>query len=138
MLDGMDEMTIPGIDRLGSGLRFSGDVFRKLCQPCVYVVLCDNAPLYIVMSRNGISRPARPDHHQVKAFNECDEVLIYPVETAQDAKRVERALIQYFQPQYNGRAHVRYGAGEVLGLGRRQIKRLTRDYQHSACFDGKG
>lgn len=86
----------------GAGQSFKGDDFRMLCKPCVYMFMKNGLPIYVGMSRNGISRPASRAHAQAEhARSECDEVKIYPCVSEDAARNLEEMLIAKTQPPHN-------------------------------------
>ena len=86
------------------GISFTGDDFRSLCWPCVYVLLKGDTALYVGMSRNGMSRITAGLHKQAdEARRKCDKVLIYPTVSVDAASRLERVLITGLRPQMNQR-----------------------------------
>ena len=85
-----------------SGQSFTGDDFRMLLKPIVYMFMKAGLPLYVGMSRRGITRPSGA-HHVAKAREECDEVKIFPCINEGAAYRLEQILISRTNPLYNER-----------------------------------
>jgi excinuclease UvrABC nuclease subunit len=84
------------------GIEFTGDGFRMLCGPIVYLMLGKGeTPLYIGMSRNGLSRTCDPKHGACEARSKCTSVLVYPCKDAKHAMQLEMFLIRKFNPEYN-------------------------------------
>jgi hypothetical protein len=85
-----------------AGQSFSGEDFRSLLRPCVYMFMRENVPIYIGMSGNGLERVAGRSHHKaLNARQECDEVRIYPCVSVDAAYKLERILVGRTQPRYN-------------------------------------
>lgn len=86
----------------GAGQSFSGDDFRMLCRPCVYMFMKDGLPLYIGMSSHGIQRVAQKAHRQAMLSRaECDEVKVHPCISVDAARQLETYLIRRMRPKYN-------------------------------------
>ncbi len=85
----------------GKGISFKGEDFRQLSMPCVYIFLRDSKALYIGMSGNGIGRPTGRHNQAVIAKKMCDEVIIYPTNSVEDANKLEDVLIGILRPEYN-------------------------------------
>lgn len=100
--------------QLGEGLSFTGATVQALSGPCIYVWLRNDVPLYVGMSRHGITRPCGPNHHAL-AIRSTDELLVYPVETVASARRLERLLIERLRPERNVHFRDRF-VYERLGL----------------------
>lgn len=84
------------------GYEFTGDAFRDLCRPLVYLFLGRNdEPLYVGMTGTGIGRPANLRHHVSNARNHCYRVLIYPCKDVKAALKLELFLIRRLRPEYN-------------------------------------
>lgn len=85
-----------------SGHRFTGEDFRSLLNPCVYLFMLNGLPLYIGVSKHGITRASDQRHHMhFKARLECDEVLIYQCNSSSDALELETIMIRHLHPKYN-------------------------------------
>lgn len=97
-----------------SGNQFTGDDFRLLCRPCVYLFMLNGLPLYIGMSGIGIVRSAARNHHHADlARKECDQVLIYPCLSVDAAYSLEKLLIHVLSPKYNERLRGSYTADRL-------------------------
>jgi hypothetical protein len=84
------------------GVEFTGDGFRSLCGPIVYLLLwTDDKVLYVGRSINGLYRTCCPDHRALEARNICTKVLIYPCKDAEQSIRLELLLIRNLNPTYN-------------------------------------
>ena len=94
------EEVIDLASQLGEGLSFPGLTVQSLSGPCIYVWLRNDVPLYVGMSRHGITRPCGPNHHAL-AIRSTDELLVYPVETVASARILERLLIERLRPARN-------------------------------------
>ncbi len=89
-----------------AAIEFTGDVWRSLCKPCVYVASNETEVLYVGLSDRGLSRPFSPDHHKLKASPCRDAVAslkVYPCKTLGDARKAERILIAALNPKWNDR-----------------------------------
>lgn len=85
----------------GHGTCLSGDVFEKMAGPLVYAFSLDCMPIYVGLSRNGISRPCSPKHHASYARSIADEVRLYFCKTPAAAHALEAFLVSKWQPLYN-------------------------------------
>jgi hypothetical protein len=86
------------------GCEFTGDVFRMLSGPVVYLFLCDRVPMYVGMSAHGLSRVNHFDRAGRKrddAQARCDKVQVWPCRSAKCAKQLEAILIDQLKPQCN-------------------------------------
>jgi hypothetical protein len=103
--DELNECFIPG-----SGIEFTGDVWRSLCKPCVYVASNPTQVLYVGMSANGLSRPFNPKHHKLSTHGRdaVESVKIYPCRSVHAARMAERLLIASLRPVWNSRLTVAY------------------------------
>ncbi len=107
-------------------MRFTGEEFRSLCGPLVYVFWQDTRALYVGMSSESISRPASRDHDQAGARSQCTEVLIFPTPSAEAANELELLLITALQPSLNKRRDKGSVAG-CLGLTPMDCVELAKD-----------
>ena len=89
-------------DWITDGVVISASAFRRLDSPLVYVFLRDSLPLYVGMSKYGISRPKSKRHGASGARDQSDEVRLYFCRDAKHAHVLEAYLISKFQPPYNG------------------------------------
>jgi len=101
LLDGSDFDEYRPLVVNGEELCFSGRVFRRLTGPIVYAFLQTNEVLYVGMSRNGIGRPAYPQHEAALARKKSDDVRIWTCRSLAEAKRLESFLIRKWKPAYN-------------------------------------
>ena len=125
--------TFDGLIVPNGGSRFSGDDFRLMGGPIVYCFLRQNTPLYVGMSKAGLSRPGARVHKQAEtARRECDEVLIFPVRNAADASKLERLLISVFRPEYNRQRPHLSEVAERLGLNIRSLGRTGFSFPSTA------
>lgn len=106
----MDNQTETALNDLipDGGIEFTGDVWRSLRRPCVYVMSSDAEVLYVGMSSNGIERPFSPTHHALDYDRELavDTIKVYPCHNMAAARRVERMLIVGLNPKWNKRQTV--------------------------------
>lgn len=94
----LDELLIPG----SSGSRFAGNDFRLMCGPAVYcLVNSQGVPLYIGMSRHGISRLNFNHKQATLALGYCEEVFLFPARSLSAARELENLLISIYLPEYN-------------------------------------
>ena len=91
----------------GIGARFTGEDFRSLCKPTVYMFLRNGEPLYVGYSRQGLGRALNTHKQADKARQECDEVLTWPCRDVISAQQVERILIAHCRPVYNVRCQLK-------------------------------
>ena len=91
------------------GHRFTGDAFRELCGPMVYLFSKNGKALYVGMSGNGLSRAACRRHAQAdRARMECDEVMTWSCKDKASAKRLEEYLIHKLRPIFNQNKRTTY------------------------------
>lgn len=84
------------------GYSFTGEDFRNLTLPCVYLFLdSEDKALYIGMSGSGITRPTQKNHRQPTARLQAHRILIYPCNSTKEAKHLETLLIKSFMPSLN-------------------------------------
>lgn len=99
----IEALTIPE-----AGQQFSGDDFRSLTKPGVYVFVRENEILYVGVSHSLLSRASHGSHDQDdKARRECDKVLLYPCRNDECARTLESILIYAMKPKYNRTFHRR-------------------------------
>jgi len=136
----LPESVIEQFDRLilrGQGARFDGHHFRQWCGPLVYMFLLDGKPLYIGMSADGITRPASANHNAMEARNRCNEVLLWPTRTPEDAGHLEALLIHLLYPRHNKRRPELCELGRLMGLAPhslRDIKKAAFQYRYPEIF----
>lgn len=98
------------------GVRFPGRTLQLLWgRPCVYLWLRGEQALYVGMSQNGIERPFDANH-QVLHPEGTDELLIWPVQTREEAVELERLLIEGLRPTMNQRPGPGQWLAERLGV----------------------
>lgn len=85
----------------GLGQKFSGQDFRDLLRPGVYVFFKAGAPLYVGSSYSILQRAAYKDHNARTARQECDEVFLFPCVSREAAESLETYLIGRFRPRDN-------------------------------------
>lgn len=101
----------------GAGLEFTGEVFRSVRRPGVYLFLLGKQALYIGVSKGVMSRAAYTRHKQAQqAASECDRVLIYPCEDMDAALRLESMLILALKPKYNVNKQLNSADISAVGL----------------------
>lgn len=90
----------------GDGFEFIGADVLRLRGPVVYLVLRDDRPLYVGMSRYGLGRPFTKIHRALGDLRESDRLNIWPVASGPAAEELESYLIRYLMPVRNiaGRA----------------------------------
>jgi hypothetical protein len=109
-----------------AGQKFTGEDFRDLRRPGVYVFMLAGEPLYIGMSSSLLGRIGGAHHFQQVAIEECDEVLLYPCANIKAADVLEEILIQRLKPKYNVRR--RYGMlKNWLGIGKDRAKVIEKE-----------
>ena len=90
----------------GAGIEFTGDVWRSLCHPCVYVAANEERVLYVGLSQNGLARPFSRGHHKLRSsfhMHEVESLKVYPCRSIEAARAAERILIATLNPQWNDR-----------------------------------
>ena len=75
--------------------------YRMLCGPMVLVFLTAGKPVYIGWSKAGLGFCTGQGKYPVK---HCDEVIVYPTATYEDARELHSKLIDLFSPRYNANA----------------------------------
>jgi hypothetical protein len=104
------------------------DVESRECwfSPIVYAALKDNVPVYVGMSRHGLSRIGAR-HHKARAFLGA-ELMVWCVPTVEDAKKLEQLLIEGLQPVLNdnlrGRAQ---RLAELTGMSISRARTLAKE-----------
>ena len=97
------------LDELGvtEGLEFSGENYRLLCGPGVYLFMSETEALYVGMSKSVIARPFTFSHWKArKAQREATRFIIYPCRTVGDALDLETMFIERLHPKYNTKQKV--------------------------------
>jgi hypothetical protein len=90
----------------GPGLEFVGADVLNMLGPIVYLFSREGRPLYVGMSRRGLSRPFTHLHSALRKITETDRLQIWPVATPRAAVELEQHLIHHLMPVWNitGRA----------------------------------
>ena len=87
-----------------SGQQFSGEDFRRLRLPGVYILFNKRSPLYVGYGASLLGRIGWRHHGQTNlAMEKCDEVLLFPCESKNAARRLEVILISQLKPPFNER-----------------------------------
>ena len=94
------------------GQRFTGEDFRNLRMPGVYVLLKGDEVLYVGYGVSLLRRIGtdRQEYARDSAIQACDQVLLYPCQSIGAARRVERILINQLQPRFNVRLGAQFNA----------------------------
>ena len=80
----------------------TGDTFKALQKPVVYMVLGEDEILYVGQSQNGAGRPYAKNHHAISTITEpIKEVHLYIPDHPGDLNLLEQYLIKEFKPKYN-------------------------------------
>jgi hypothetical protein len=109
------------------GAEFTGETFRQLCGPGVYMFMLGDLPLYVGMGGDLLQRCAQKAHRHAKtARAECNRVLIWPCQSEEKAKLLEELLICKLKPKYNGNGQQRY-VSELTGGCIQARSRTTKD-----------
>lgn len=120
-----------------SGFSFTGEDFRAMAQPCVYLYLLGNEALYVGMSGNGISRASSRTHQSASVRQEADRILLYPCHSLKAARDVECILIKALKPKYNSRGG---GGGSAIAVaaGRMAaaVRRERRMHSNVVLWEG--
>lgn len=86
---------------------FAANELRAMFKPIVYAYFRFGQALYVGASRSGVARPCAPDHHRLgemrRQFLDDDHLVIWAVESWDEARRLEREIIAALNPQLNGR-----------------------------------
>jgi hypothetical protein len=93
----VNELLLPA-----AGALFTNAVYRTMCGPMVLVFLTAGKPVYIGWSKAGLGFCTGQGKYPVK---HCDEVMVYPTATYEDARELHSKLIDLFSPKYNPNAH---------------------------------
>lgn len=68
--------------------------------PLVYVVMKEDAAVYVGSSQNGALR-LLASHDREEVILNASHILFYPCPTRHDAKRLESQLLRQYQPAFN-------------------------------------
>ena len=89
-----------------AGIEFTGDVWRALCLPCVYIASSETEVLYVGLSERGLQRPFGVGHHKLtnpELRAEVATLKVYPCKSISAARKAERILIASLNPKWNDR-----------------------------------
>jgi hypothetical protein len=86
--------------RAGAPIEISGREFNVLRGPIAYAWFCGEIPMYVGSSTNGFLRVLDVRHHALKVAT-GDRVRIWPCDTVEGARAMERRLIRELRPQIN-------------------------------------
>ena len=117
-----------GLTLEGKGQEFSGEDFRDLLRPGVYVFALGAQALYVGASRGLIERAAGAHHHQRRAVSGADKVYLFPCATWKDALKLEAELIARLRPSINGRRPVRDVARKTAANMGLSVRRVQEKY----------
>ncbi len=97
---------LPDLFIEGAAIEFTGDVWRSLCKPCVYIASNETEVLYVGLSDRGLARPFGPNHHKLtksELRSEVTALKVYPCKTLGAARKAERILIAALNPKWSER-----------------------------------
>lgn len=123
------------------GFVFAGADVRALTGPIVYLLLRAGRVLYIGLSRNGWARI--DNHHHVLGgldILDADTLQIWPLDTLDEAERLEHLLIMTLKPELNQRRfHDRQLLRERLGMTSSGVTELIKrlPVQNASGLDEK-
>ena len=118
---------IAGLVIADAGQSFTGDDFRSLRQPGVYVFMLGAECLYVGMATRLLGRIGG-NHHRKEAIAECDRVLLWPCVSKPAAARLEEILIAGLNPRYNKRKRF---TAMCKHLGLRNVGRAALSARYS-------
>lgn len=81
----------------------SGQALRDMKGPLAYVYVIEGRVKYVGMSRNGLERPLHTSHHLLGRIRATagHSLMYFPVETVEEASRLEAELIELLHPEWN-------------------------------------
>lgn len=110
-IEDIEQWVIPG-----AGQQFTGDDFRSLREPGVYIFMREGKALYVGKATRLLGRIGAR-HHQAEAIYLCDQVLLYPCKSDSAALRLEELLITKLRPRFNAQK-LNNSIKQRLGLAR--------------------
>lgn len=86
-------------------VEFNSEIARLMSVPVVYMVLGDDAVLYVGMSQYGVSRLFNRKHHALNhdVWLKVTSIQVFEVDSVSAAKALEANLIKSLKPVHNDR-----------------------------------
>lgn len=104
--EALREQARAGAAKLGAArkraVRWSPEQLKRACGPLVYIWWGESErPLYVGMSKNGLSRCFAANHHNADVLKTAKSVEFICCDSADEAAELERTMIRQLKPQHN-------------------------------------